>query len=131
LDAIKILLDGAMSPNNGIENRAYSRVGAEVTVEIQSAPGADTLDGSKMICKTRDISLIGMGIYTMIQLPKGTRLILNVELGTPSRMFNLMGQVIWSAQDTQTGMYKTGIHLTNMPGDTSAWHAAVLQRLIG
>ena len=120
-----------MSPNNGIENRAYSRVGAEVTVEIQSAPGADSLDGSKMICKTRDISLIGMGIYTMIQLPKGTRLILNVELGTPPRMFNLMGQVIWSAQDPQTGMYKTGIHLTNMPGDTSAWHAAVLQRLVG
>jgi hypothetical protein len=120
-----------MNPVNGIENRAYSRVGVEVAVEIQSAPGADALDGNTMICKTRDISLVGMGIYTIIQLPKGSRLLLNIELGKPPRLFNLMGQVMWSAQDPQTGMYKTGIHLTNLPGDTSAWHAAVLQMLIG
>ncbi len=120
-----------MNSGKTIENRAYSRVGAEVSVEIQSAPGADVLDGVRMVCVTRDISLVGMGIYTDMQLPKDTRLLMNIELGQPKREFHLMGQVIWSLLDPQSGKYKTGIHLNNMPGDGSAWHAAVLQKLVG
>lgn len=119
-----------MHENKSVDNRAYSRVGVNVTVEVQpdSATGSS---GTTMICRTRDISLIGMCIYTEMMIAQESKLLLNIELGTPPRLFNLMGKVIWSSMDKDTGMYKTGIHLTKLPGDTAAWHAAVLQKLIG
>lgn len=114
------------------ENRAYSRVGTDVTVEVQSVPeGSGLPAGSKLVCRTRDISLIGMCIYTEMPFQPETRLLLDIELGSPARTFNLMGKVIWSRSDPDSGLYKTGIHLTNLPGDTPAWHAAVLQKLVG
>lgn len=120
-----------MHQNNTKENRAYSRVGTQVTVEIQSTPGSGPIENSTMVCQTRDISLIGMCVYTSMMLAPESRLLLNIELGSPPRMFNLMGKVIWSTLDADNGMYKTGIHLTQLPGDAAAWHAAVLQKLVG
>lgn len=117
--------------NKTKDNRAYSRFGLDVAVELHSEAGPGLPAGSTMVCRTRDISLEGMCIYTETPLAHGTHLLLNIELGTPPRQFHLMGEVIWSSPDSETGMYKTGIHLTRLPGDKAAWHAAVLQQLIG
>ena len=120
-----------MHGNGTKDNRAYSRVGVDVTVEVQPDPATGAPGADKMVCRTRDISLIGMCIYTEMMLAQESRLLLTIELGVPPRSFNLMGKVIWSAIDKESGLYKTGIHLTKLPGDTAAWHAAVLQKLIG
>jgi len=120
-----------MDPNKSRDNRAHDRAVLNVTVEVQPVPESGSSKGSKMICVTRDISLTGLCIYTPMQLPAGTTLLMDLELGTPPREFNLLGKVIWSAADTDANRYKTGIHLTRLPGDTGAWHTAVLQRLIG
>ena len=117
--------------NKTKDHRAYSRFALEVAVEIQTEAGSSMPAGSTMVCRTRDISLEGMCIYTVMMLAQDTRLLLNIELGTPSRQFNLMGKVIWSSLEPESGLYKTGIHLTKLPGDSAAWHAAVLQQLIG
>lgn len=120
-----------MHQNKSKDNRAYSRIGVDVTVEVQPDSGTGSPEGRVMICRTRDISLAGMCIYTETAMVQETRLLLNIELGAPPRTFNLMGKVIWSSLDPDSGLYKTGIHLTKLPGDSAAWHAAVLQKLVG
>lgn len=118
-----------MDPKKTKNHRAHERTSLSVNVEVQSE--SSPLEGSKMICQTRDISLTGLCIYTGIVLPMGTNLLLDLELGSPVRQFNLLGKVIWCAPDTGTAQFKTGIHLTKLPGDTAAWHTAVLDRLVG
>jgi Tfp pilus assembly protein PilZ len=120
-----------MDSKKSSNNRAHERASLNVNVEVQSVPQSGALEGSKMVCLTRDISLTGMCIYTGMELPTGSNLLLDLELGNPVRHFNLLGKVIWSAPDSDVGRFKTGIHLTKLPGDTGAWHAAVLDRLVG
>ena len=117
--------------NKTKDNRVHSRFALDVAVEMQTEAGPGMPAGSTMMCRTRDISLEGMCIYTVMMLAQDTRLLLNIELGTPPREFHLMGKVIWSSLEPESGLYKTGIHLTKLPGDSAAWHAAVLHQLIG
>lgn len=118
-----------MDSANHKDNRAHSRVRTNVNVQVQSAPGSDTLAGSTLVCQLRDISLVGMCIYCDQTLPKDSNLFLNVEIGIPLRSFNLLGKVIWSIPDNESKLYKTGIHLIKFPEDTSAWQSAVLHKL--
>jgi hypothetical protein len=116
------------------EQRAHSRVSGQIiaSVEVQAAPGGETMAGGPLECETRDISLTGMCFYTPAPLPAGTKLLVRIELGTPKRLFNLLGKVIWSI-DNEDGKaaYRTGINLVQLPGDSAAWHNAVIQTLMG
>ncbi len=120
-----------MDPIKTNENRAYSREDIDVSVEVHSAPGSAALEGNTMNCQARDISITGMCIYSRIPLPAGSSLLLNIELGNPIRQFNLLGKVIWSDMDQDSGQFKTGIHLVKLPEDIAAWQTAVIQKLIG
>jgi hypothetical protein len=116
------------------EQRRHSRIAAQinVTVEVQSAPGQESLAGRKLACQTRDISITGMCLFTDTQLPAETGLLVVIELGTPRKTFKLLGKVIWCAIDNEGGDgYKTGIHLLQLPGDAASWQAAVIQTLVG
>jgi len=118
-----------MDSTNHKDNRAHTRVFTNVQVQVQSAPGADALAGSMLVCQLRDISLVGMCLYCEQALPKDSNLILNVEIGIPLRSFNLLGKVIWSIPDNEGMLYKIGIHLVKFPEETIAWQSAVLHKL--
>lgn len=116
------------------DQRAHSRLSTQITatVEVQSAPDQDVLQGTLLNCLTKDISLTGMCLYNEVQLPVETKLLLTMELGTPRKSFNMLGKVIWSGIDNEGGNgYMIGVHLVQLPGDIAAWQNAVLQTLVG
>ena len=114
------------------EQRLYSRYSTQVVVaaEVQQAPAREDLHGSSLECRARDISMTGLALYTQIELPVETVLRLMLEFGSPKREYVLTGKVMWSALEPSVEQYRTGIHLTGLPDDTTAWKNAVLQTLI-
>ena len=115
------------------EQRLFSRLstGVVVTVDVVEAPDRGDLAGSRLECRARDVSMTGICIYTRVELPAGTDLEIGIAFGTETS-FTLAGRVIWSAREPAGkagGWYRTGVHLTSLPEDPSAWNNAVLQTL--
>ncbi len=118
-----------MDSTNHKDNRAHARVCTNVNVQVQSAPGSEALAGSNLVCQLRDISLVGMCLYTEVALPDNCNLFLNVEMGMPLRTFNLLGKVIWSIPDGDGKHFNMGIHLVKFSEEIAAWQSAVLHKL--
>lgn len=114
------------------EQRVYSRISTQVfvDVEVQEAPGAIHLQGCRLQCQTRDISMTGICLYTGVELPVDTVLRIRIGFGSTERTFPLSGKVIWTVQEASDELYKAGIHLTRLPEDSGAWNNAVLQALV-
>lgn len=117
---------------NPEEQRLYSRFSTQfvIAAEVQQAPGREDLHGSSLQCHARDISMTGLCLYTQAELPVETVLRLTLEFGSPTREYVLTGKVMWSALEPAVNLYRTGVHLTRLPDDTTAWNNAVLQTLI-
>ena len=115
------------------ERREHPRVDAVADVEIviDSAPGAEQLEGRSMPCRTGDISLRGVRLLTDVVLPINAYLKLRIKLPRQAERYRQAGKVVWCrplSADASGATHHAGIEfsLTASP-DFDAWRKGLLR----
>lgn len=117
----------------GKERRGHPRVDAVADVEIviDSAPGAEQLEGRSVPCHTGDISLRGVRLLTDVVLPINAYLKLRIKLPRQAERYRQAGKVVWCRPlpaPAAGATHHAGIEfsLTASP-DFDAWRKGLLR----
>ncbi|MDP8234280.1 MAG: PilZ domain-containing protein [Candidatus Saelkia tenebricola] len=98
---------------NGADRREWPRVDVRLPIRFREVGefGSSPIDS-----ETQDVSEGGIKFNSGKFLPKNSKLVLNMNLTDVNGMKATV-KVVWSARDSHTSMYETGVEFDNIPSE--------------
>ncbi len=112
---------------NLVDERATPRLTKDVTIfiEVQSASTEDQSEEDIIICKSLDLSTLGLQVELDRLIPEGRILRLCLDIKNKEPIF-VVAEVIWRHQDEGTKNYHVGFKLLDSKGsDLNDWQQAI------
>ncbi|MCH7744206.1 MAG: PilZ domain-containing protein [Proteobacteria bacterium] len=113
--------------NNFADERAAPRLTKDVTIfiEIQSTSIEDKSHEDIVICKSLNLSALGLQVKLDRVIPEGRILRLCLDMKKKEPIF-VIGEVVWRRQDEDTKDYHVGFKLLDSRGsDLIDWQQAI------
>lgn len=108
-----------------------ARKDLSVRITILDSPENTSLSDQDIECHTKDISFQGMCIFSKFEIFPGSKLDLDIHIGSPPSLYSFKGVVIWCKYNNILPGYEVGIQFQDMEINPATWRMSVINLLAG